>query len=250
MALTKIRKHYNRAPVVEALIDIQIEGALSGTAQDVEQLAESVKNDFPARLPLHSMQMGFQVPAAGGAPEIMGNQQLFIGYRLDRPGRVLQFRINGFSYSHLAPYSNWETFSAEAEVYWDQYIAAIKPLQAARTAVRMINRLPLPAADIRLDTCLNFYPTLPDSLPSDAKSLFMQLQLPMKHVDPDAVAIIGLYTAPPLAFSPNAIMLDIDFIVQKRSPIGDVFKTLRLLGDTKDDIFEACIKDPIRELIS
>jgi uncharacterized protein (TIGR04255 family) len=241
------RRHYDKAPVVEALIDIQIDNASLGTLQDVEQLAETLKEDFPARLPLHHLQMGFQVKP-GGDPEFIKDQQA-LGFRLDRPGRVLQFRTTGFSYSHLPPYSDWSSFSAEAEKFWIMYTDAIKPIRASRIAVRMINRLPLPSSDIRLDSCLNFYPTLPDSLPSDAQSLFMQLQIPMKQVDADAIAIVGLYSSPP---SPSpSIMLDIDFIIQRPIPIGDeVFRTLGILGDAKDSIFEACITDKIRELIS
>ncbi len=130
------RRHYERAPVVEALIDIQIENAGLGTLQDVERLAETLKEDFPTRLPLHHLQMGFHVKPDGD-PEFMKDQQT-LGFRLDRPGRVLQFRTTGFSYSHLPPYSNWPTFSAEAEKFWVMYTDAIKPIRASRIAVRMI----------------------------------------------------------------------------------------------------------------
>ncbi len=222
---------------MEALIDIQIENPGSIAVQDVERLSASLKNEFPTRLPLHHLQMGFQVNPSGDA-EFSKDQQT-LGYRLDRPGRVLQFRTTGFSYSHLPPYSNWDTFSAEAEKFWSMFTSEFRPTAANRIAVRMINRLPLPSGDIRLDSCLNVYPTLPDSLPSDTQSLFMQLQLPMKHVAAAAITILQIYSA----------MLDIDFIIQRSTPIGEVFRTLNVLGDAKDDIFEACITDKIRELI-
>ncbi|AWL95740.1 TIGR04255 family protein [Bradyrhizobium ottawaense] len=247
MTVAKDRRHYSKAPVVEALIDIQIEQVPAVDLAAVERLTQAVLPEFPTRLPLHHLQMGFQV-SPGGDAEFMKDQQT-LGYRLDRPGRVLQFRTTGFSYSHLAPYSDWTTFSAEAQGYWDLYLDALAPTRANRCAVRMINRLPLPAGDIRLVNCLNFYPTLPDSLPTNAQSLFMQLQLPMKQVDPDAIAILGLYSAPP-APGPNAIMLDIDFVIQRSIPVGEAFQVLAILGDKKDEIFEACITDEIRKLIA
>jgi uncharacterized protein (TIGR04255 family) len=113
----------------------------------------------------------------------------------------------------------------------------------------MINRVPLPAGDFPLDYCLNLYPKIPDSLPSDLQSLAMQLQLPMKHVDDAAIAILQLYSAPPAPES-RSIMLDIDFVIQRPLPIDEVFMMLNILGDAKDDIFEACINEPVRELIS
>jgi len=248
MSPSQARRHYKKAPITEAVIDIQIENGNSSDLKDVERLALRLKDEFSTRLPIHQLQMGFQV-SAGADPEFLKDQQV-LGFRLDRPGRVIQFRTTGFSYSHLPPYSDWPTFSAEAENYWSMYVAEFKPTRANRMAVRMINRLPIPSADIRLETCLNFYPTLPDSLPTDAQSLFMQLQLPMKHVDANAVAVLGLYSAPPVP-NENAIMLDIDLIIQRSIPIGeDVFKTLNVIGEAKDDIFEACITDKIRELIA
>jgi uncharacterized protein (TIGR04255 family) len=203
MTAPQARRHYSRAPIVEALIDIQTDNATLGSLQDVGTLSESLYEDFPTRLPLHHLQMGFQFKP-GGDPEFMKDQQT-LGYRLDRPGRVLQFRTTGFTYSHLPPYSDWPTFSAEAEKYWLLYTHAIKPLLASRIAVRMINRLLVPSADIRLESWLNFYPMSPVSLPADALSVFMQLQLPMKHVDPDAVAIVGLYNAPPAPGEPPRV---------------------------------------------
>jgi uncharacterized protein (TIGR04255 family) len=240
------RRHYSRAPIAEALIDIQT-GAELGSLKNVEALAIGLQAEFPTRLPIRHVQMGFQVEP-GGDPEFTKDQQT-LGYRLDRPGRVLQFRTNGFTYSHLPPYSNWPTFSAEAEKYWMLYAEAIKPILVSRIAVRVINRLLVPPGDTRLDSWLNFYPMSPVSLPADILSVIMQLQLPMKHVDPDAVAIVGLYNAPP-APGPSAIMLDIDFFVQRSMPIGEAFKTLCVLGDAKDEIFEACITDQVREMIS
>lgn len=247
MTVNEGRRRYSKAPVVEALLDIQIEQASSVQLSDIERLTQLVLAEFPTRLPLHHLQMGFQVNAGGDA-EFMKDQQT-LGYRLDRPGRVLQLRTNGFSYSHLAPYSNWPAFSKEAQGYWAMYLEALKPARANRLAVRVINRLPLPDGGIPLHECLNFYPTLPDSLPTNAQSLFMQLQLPMKQVDPDAIVILGLYNAPS-APGPNAIMLDIDFVIQRSLPVSEAFQLLDVLGDKKDDIFESCISDQIRELIA
>ncbi|UPK16089.1 TIGR04255 family protein [Bradyrhizobium sp. 131] len=249
MIAPKVRPHYNRAPVVEATIDIGIEAGEPVAADQILMLSEDLKSDFPTRLPLHQLQMGFEVGPDGGPPTF-SNRQENLGFRLDRPDRVLQLRTNGLSYSHLAPYSDWSTFSAEAKRYWDLYNRAIKPARAVRLAVRMINRVPLPSGDFRLDSCLNLYPTIPASLPSDVQTLGMQLQIPMRHIDESSVVILQLYGAPPVGADSQAIMLDIDFIIQKPVQIDAVFSTLNTLGDAKDDVFEACITDTIRELIS
>jgi len=247
MTPPKVRRHYARAPIAEAVIDVHVDNDRAVSIEKVEQLADSLKSEFGTRLPLHQLQMGFQVNP-NGETEFSKEQQV-LGYRLDRAGRVLQFRTNGFTYSHLPPYTDWTTFSTEAEKYWSVYTKEMCPSRASRVAVRMINRVPLPDGDIRLDSCLNLYPTIPDSLPSDLQSLAMQLQLPMKHVDDAAFAVLQLYNAPPTSES-RSIMLDIDFIIQRSISIDEVFSTLNVLGDAKDDIFESCITDTVRELIS
>jgi uncharacterized protein (TIGR04255 family) len=247
MTAPQIRRHYNKAPIVEAIIDIQVGGGNAISIDDVTSLADSLKGQFPTRLPLHHLQMGFAV-APGGRPEF-SNQEETLGFRLDRTGRVLQLRTNGCTYSHLAPYSDWATFSSEAEGYWNLYRHALNPKQAVRVAVRIINRVPLPAGDFQLDSCLNLYPTIPASLPTEVQSFALQLQIPMKHIDDASIAILQVYGAPPVP-NQHSIMLDIDFIIQKPISLDDVFKNLNKLGDAKDDIFEACITDAVRKLIS
>jgi len=241
------RRHYSKAPIVEALIDIQIESESPISIDDIAMVADSLKTDFPTRLPLHVMEMGFTL-APDGESEF-SNQKQLLGLRLDKVGRVLQIRTNGLTYSHLPPYTDWPKFSGEAQRYWEIYNNALNPVRAKRVAVRMINRIPLPAGDFQLDSCLNLYPTIPSTLPPDLQSLAMQLQLPMKHIDDASIAILQLYPAPPTTDG-RAIMLDIDFIIQRAIPINDVFSTLNVLGDAKDDIFEACITDTTRDLIS
>lgn len=245
MTAPKVRRHYSKAPIVEAIIDIQVGGDEVIRIEDVAVLADTLQGEFPARLPMHRFQMGLQVAPDGPS---FSNEQETLGYRLDRPGRVLQLKTNGYTYSHLAPYSDWPTFSGEAEKYWRLYWRDLRPKQAVRLAVRIINRVPLPSGDFSLDSCLNLYPSIPASLPRDIQSFAMQVQVPMRHVDDASIAILQLYGAPP---TPNqaSIMLDIDFIIQKVIPIEEVFENLNVLGDAKDEIFESCITDAVRELI-
>jgi len=247
MTAPKVRRHYSKAPIVEAIIDVQVGGEKTIPIEEVEGLADTLKAEFPTRLPLHRFQMGFEV-APQWQPSF-SNQQENLGYRLDRAGRVLQLKTNGYTYSHLAPYSDWPTFSAEAENYWQLYRQALEPTQANRVAVRVINRVPLPAGDFPLDSCLNLYPSIPASLPPGIQSFAMQVQVPMKHIDDASIAILQLYGIPP-APNQDSIMLDIDFIIQKLIPIDNVFELLNVLGDAKDDIFESCITDAVRKLIS
>jgi uncharacterized protein (TIGR04255 family) len=110
----------------------------------------------------------------------------------------------------------------------------------------VINRLPLTEADGSLDNVLNLYPEIPDTMPSTVQGVVLQLRLPMKHVDENASLNLGLYSAP----FEHGLMLDIDLFVERPVPVGkEVFEILNKIGFAKDDVFEACIKDTIRERI-
>lgn len=55
--------------------------------------------------------------------------------------RVFQARLDGFTYSRLAPYDCWEDLCGEARRLWRQYREFAKPERVSRIAVRYINRL-------------------------------------------------------------------------------------------------------------
>jgi uncharacterized protein (TIGR04255 family) len=117
------RRHYNNAPITEAVIDIQVENVEGRDLKNVTIFADRLKEEFPTRLPVFQLQMGFQADALGGGHQFSNDQQN-LGWRLNsksRP-RVLQIRTNGFTYSHLPPYTTWEEFSAEASDLWSQYV--------------------------------------------------------------------------------------------------------------------------------
>jgi hypothetical protein len=69
-----------------------------------------------------------------------------IGWRFVSPDKlhVFQARLNGFTFSRLPPYVDWESFRTEARRLWDLYRAVANPIAPTRIAVRYINRLDLP----------------------------------------------------------------------------------------------------------
>jgi uncharacterized protein (TIGR04255 family) len=251
MILTVARRHYKNAPITEAVIDVQIDNVAGKTIEDVTRLADSLRSEFPVRMPVFQLQMGFQTDISGTAGPQFHNDQQNLGWRLNSKTqtRVLQIRTNGFTYSHLPPYSNWETFSAEAQGLWSQYVDEIAPQSAKRIAVRVINKLPVSARDGDFNTVLNLYPWLPDGLPQNVRGLSLQVQLPMEHIDENALLNLALFTG--VVFPGDAgLILDIDLFIEKSVPVGSqIFEFINKLGLAKDDVFEACITDKIRERI-
>jgi uncharacterized protein (TIGR04255 family) len=246
------RRHYRNSPIVEAVIDIQVQlGDVHGISK-LTELADHLRGDFPTRLPVNVLQMGFDVQGSD-TPAKFTNTQQQSGWRLNAKDqdRVILLQTVGFTYSHLPPYSDWETFSEEAKTIWTLYCDALAPVHAIRAAVRVINQIPVPSLEFEIDTYLNIYPKLPESIPTVASAMLMQLQLPMTHVDAAAKAVLNLATGqvmPPE--NKPSLILDIDLSVERKITIkDDLWSLIDQLGIVKDDIFEACITDKLREKI-
>jgi uncharacterized protein (TIGR04255 family) len=246
-----VRRHYANAPIAEAVIDVRVQTQTEPDFSRLTALADTLKERFPTRLPMSQLQMGFDVQNPT-MPARFTNSQQQTGWRLTSKDqdRVILLQTIGFTYSHLPPYTDWETFSAEAQQIWATYLEAVNPELAIRAAVRVINRIPVPAHEFNIDTYLNIYPKLPEAIPTLANLMFMQLQLPMTHVDASAKAVLSLASGQPGPDGSPSLILDIDLSIERPIALQDeLWALLNRLGSVKDDIFEACITDNLREKI-
>jgi uncharacterized protein (TIGR04255 family) len=217
----------------------------------LDKIALALKGEFPVQLPLRQVQLELLGDFGSDRPTSVSDEKQTMGWRLTHKNkqRVVQLRTNGFTYSHLPPYSDWVTFSQEAESLWDTYAGAIGMTSSHRVGVRVINRLPDAVANAPLNDYLNLFPNIPESLPSDEGSFMMRLQLPMKHVDDAAQMLLGLYPGRGPT-GDTKLMLDIDVFIDRPIPRVDTFALINRLGAVKDDVFEACITDKIRDIIA
>lgn len=180
------------------------------------------------------------------------SSQGLIGYRLSKAddSRVLQIRRDGLAYSHIAPYTEWDTFRAEAQRVWEQYRTAIPGAKLVRCALRYINRVDIPETKVELYDYFTLYPKIPEQLPQqDVIGLTLSLQMPQP--DLECVAVLNQALVEPVKPGYISIILDIDVL---RLGIegwqdSEVWAFLDKLRDRKNEIFEACITDRTRELI-
>lgn len=249
--MTSNPKRYKSAPIIEAVIEIRIEPPESFGKAAVEKLAESFKPEFPKQAPMRLLQMGM---AAQNQAEdaIFTSSQGVIGYRLskDDDSRILQVRRDGLAYSHLAPYTEWTTFRAEASPLWKRYRAAVPEAKLARCALRYINRVDIPGAKIEPFDYFTLYPKIPDQLPQqDVIGMVMNLQMPQPDIE--CVAVLNQALVEPAKPGNISIVFDIDIFRLGIETWQDsqVWAFLDKLRDRKNEIFEACITDRTRELI-
>src|SRR6266581_3880245 len=107
-AASLMPRHYPHAPIVEAVIDLQTQ-----PGPDVDDRLRSFRTEltsgFPIAAPIHAFEVSVGFTGQEGSdPQTQSEGRTEqVGWRLSNDRRVLQFQRRGFTYSHLAPYTDW-----------------------------------------------------------------------------------------------------------------------------------------------
>jgi uncharacterized protein (TIGR04255 family) len=243
----RTRPHYDKAPILEAVIDFRVAAGGELALAALGTLDLSLKSEYPTRDGIKEQAVAF---VAGGAEPAVSSKDIGFRFTSADKKRVLQFRTTGFTFSRLPPYQSWEPFCTEARQLWKLYAAARRPELVTRIAVRYVNRLelPLPIADFK--DYLRNVPEVSGNLPQGLSGFVLQLKIPQPDL-PGGMLILnqGLLDSP----DPNvaAVLLDVDLFHEARfKPDSDgIWDALEVLHQRKNDVFEASITDKTRELI-
>ena len=253
------RTHYANAPITEALIDLRITPAQDFSIDDLGKMGEAIVERYPTQEPTYfqSGQIMFQQP--GDPAQIEATQQ-HSGFRFisQNKQQIVQVRMDGFTFSTLAPYDRWEPFRDEARRLWELYCPAAKVENITRAAVRYINRIDIPdeLPTVQLEDYLRTYPAVSADMPNKGliHNFFMQVQL--WQLDLGCLLIVNETLVPPPDFeTPLSIQLDFDLFREKFEepwPADEdvaVWEFLEQLHDRKNEVFEASITDATRRLI-
>lgn len=249
------RAHYSNAPIIEALIDLRVTQAQGFSIGDLESIRDATADRYPRQESTYTGQVNIPV----GEPAQVETLHQQTGFRLsDQGGRqILQARIDGFTFSVLAPYDRWETFRDEARRLWNLYRSVTQAESITRVAVRYINRIDIPTGDaptVKLEDYLRTYPEISDSWPyKNMWNFFVQLQI----FQEDLGCMLALNEA--TTQSPNmettSILLDFDLFREeyeepwRADDDAVVWEFLEQLHARKNEYFERSITDETRRLI-
>ncbi|AHI65521.1 TIGR04255 family protein [Burkholderia thailandensis] len=245
-------RHYPKAPITEALIDLQVAFTSPPEYSDFARYAKSLAPTFPSSSPINVLQVKFEDGVVKAQDSSSDSTMAKVGVRLTSAAndRILQAQRRGFTYSHMPPYSRWSSFSAEAKVQWDQFVTAFRPSTVTRAAVRYINRIVIPSPSADIKEYFRLYPLVPEDMPQTITGSFMQLVMPQSDISSSASAVINFALEPQSAPGTLSFLLDFDvFSACQLAPSGDeVWSTLAQLRSRKNELFEASITNAAREL--
>jgi len=225
---------------LEAVLQINTAGEI--TAAGVAGMHPLFAESYPTK---HQVFEPFEEQTDDGATTV-GSK--FVGYDfVDESGkRYVAARTQGISLRQLWPYDRWETFASEARRVWTIY-RSLNQSPIEWIALRYINRLEIPAPVTNLGDYLRTLPEIAPELPHVIKSFFLRLQLPATDEIDIVVQQGTVRTSTPKV---EALMLDIEVrssaLSYSEDQVWERFEDLRV---RKNDTFESCISDKVRELI-
>ncbi|MBI4421818.1 MAG: TIGR04255 family protein, partial [Gemmatimonadetes bacterium] len=163
-------RHLARAPITEALADFRVSLSPNFKPEAFQALKDRLRDRYPAVEEHRFFQTSFKFEIKQGramppGPTSTGLRGYF--FRSEDGRDVAQFRVDGFTYNRLAPYTSWDEIRPEALRLWELYLEIAAPEKLDRVALRYINRIRLaPAGDLseHLEVMPAFFPGAPDHL--------------------------------------------------------------------------------------
>ncbi len=180
--------HYRKAPITEALIDIKTESSPL-RFEDLQSL-KSHLSDYPKQETRNFGSVTIEV--GKGVASATEQKPWALVFRNNDGNQVVQFRLDGFTFSRLEPYQDWEHLRTEARRLWDIYRAAIGPRKIVRVAVRYINVLNFPGEKVEPEEYLNMFPEIPQKLPEGLRDFGpFSMRLPFHQNDLKGMLVVN-----------------------------------------------------------
>lgn len=239
---------FKNPPIAEALLDIRVNLDSHFDVKKLEEFQKIIDKNFSVK------QINTKIEASlmlkPGELPFATKKDTHNGYlfKTDDNKKIVQARMDGFTFNKLKPYDNWINFEKEGKVLWDAYLKVAKPLNITRVSIRYINliEIPLPISDFK-----DYILTIPDvgkGIPQNLSEFLMRLVIPDEKRE--NVAIV----TETFEISKNekiiSLIFDIDVfrIVDLNPQDQKLWEILNSLRDYKNRIFINSITDKTKKL--
>ena len=240
---------FPNAPITEALMDIQVRLPTGFNAEVLEEFHKIVKDKYSESKSINIFETKIDFNEKTD-PDIEQSKPMLLGYAFKsvEEKKIIQIRINGFTFNKLKPYESWEKFFSEGREFWERYVEFVKPSRVKRIALRYINRIeiPLPINDFEEYILTN--PRIAPKLPQALSQYFMRLEIP--HPDLNSLAIITQTLGKQVKQNSFPLIFDIDVIIESEYNIGDIkmWADFEKLREFKNKIFIDSMTEKAKEM--
>jgi uncharacterized protein (TIGR04255 family) len=243
-------RHLHRAPITEALIDIQVEPRGGVSFGGLQEVFNKLDFGYYFKNPISQGTFEFKLPPDGLEPQTTA-EATKIGLRLHSSDEkyIAQCRLAGFTLSRLPPYEAWPLLVKETKRVWSVYRERVAPERVTRVATRFINNLRLPLEEGEsFQTYLQKFADLPEEAPQAVASFFQRFQL----VDIPSNAFVNLTVALDSIRpgGPAPVILDVDaYTSTDLRPVDeDLWVILERLRKLKNQCFFSSLTERAADL--
>jgi len=241
-------RHYPKAPITEAIIDLRVKPPGNLSLNQLALAAAGERQAYPVEDKTYEVAGILAVQPGVSAAATAEQRQTGFKFSSADGKQIWQARLDGFTFSRLAPYDRWDPFRNEAQRLWRTYREWLQPSAITRLAVRYINRIDIPAQNVDLKQYFRMSPEIAPDLPQQLAGFFMQVRIPQE--DLRALLLVNQTIIPPAREGVVSVVLDIDLFRDSDVPNDDqsIWAYFGALHDRKNEVFESCITDQTRRL--
>lgn len=242
-------EHLPHAPIVEAVLDISTVLPKTINQDELASLQSKLGQAYPTKQ-IRTEWTG-QVEFKPNQQPVTKTSSSPAGYLFSSGDgkQVVQARKDGFGFSRLKPYQDWQSLSAEARKLWKLYAGLLKPEKVTRFGLRYINRLDLPLPFANFKEYILTGPEIAPGLPQGLSTFFFRVVIPDEQTEGFVTVtetieqVDGLKGILPL-------ILDIDVFRLGSFPVADdkLWPMFQQLHDLKNRVFFRSITDKAKEL--
>ncbi|MDO2381611.1 TIGR04255 family protein [Rhodococcus electrodiphilus] len=241
-------KRYKNPPIVEAILDLRVRLPEGVSVETLYDLYGHEQGFGPSR-PIYPLEQSLDEEGRAVQPAP-------VGYSFESVDRecVVHASLDRFSVSKLPPYTSWGDFLARAEAAWSSYRKVATPVSVVAIGVRFVNRIDVPQPAMEIDDYLRTSVKLSPDLPQTVAGFYMQVAVPLEQYQAQATIISGIAEPPEEGYA--SLVLDIDVTTRAALATSEerfndaLLEALGKLRDAKNYVFESCITDATRGLIS
>ncbi len=248
-------RKYGKAPIQEAIINIQVSVNDPCSLQDIEKYGKSIEESYSKLEKIWESNTVVSLTP----DNIIKNETTYeeVGCRVETETdskRVLQLRPDSFTLSWMHPYNGWDEFQKEAKSLWEGYWNVIKPTSIQRLAVRYINKIDIESTSnepIEIGKYFTLYPQIPNVVALKFCTIkHSVLQVIIPQTDINGSLVINQAVVPPPKDNCLSILLDIDVFSEQgwNTNQASAWEFIGLLRERKNDAFESFITDETRRL--
>jgi uncharacterized protein (TIGR04255 family) len=240
---------YPHAPIIEALLDIRAQLPKEVDLTHLENYHNQIKDRFPEKKQRVSIEVKAGIQIASITEHSLSTSGGPDGFFFRSPNerKIVQARLDGFTFNKLKPYENWELFSSEANRLWNLFCQVANPIKITRIALRYLNKIffPLPMKDFK-----EYILTIPEvapNLPQGLSHLFTRLVIPKPEIE--ALAIITETMEDPNQDQKLPFIFDIDVFKEINYSEPDrIWKDFEDLRQFKNEVFFNSLTEKAKEM--